>query len=267
MNIIKKQGGYTMVLFLAFITAITLSGFSLYDNGIVATERIRIQNTADATAYSTMTVLTRDMNFIAYTNRAMVGNQVAIAQMVGLSSWIHMLDTAADNLNTLAQLTYAFPPVGVWLNQVTSAIQQATSAGKTGIDYFAEYFILATDNLNFVLSKAQDGFQLVTADMAFATYNKVAKANDKDIEIGLVGSTLAFGSLIQSWQDEINNNNSTSTKSSNNDELNRYKEFAGVVNDSRDPFSRNRSHDWIKKTTIIEFPGYYTKISLEKKRR
>lgn len=70
-----RQAGYASVLFLAIFAAIGLAVFSLYDSGVVATERVRLQNTADNVAYSTATMITRDMNVIAITNRAMVANQ------------------------------------------------------------------------------------------------------------------------------------------------------------------------------------------------
>lgn len=104
-----------MVLFLAFISSVLLAGFSLYDNGTVATERIRMQNTADATAYSTATVLARDMNFIAYTNRGMVANQVIIAQIIGMSSWIHMLDMFAERIDTIMDYVQIVAWVGTAL--------------------------------------------------------------------------------------------------------------------------------------------------------
>ncbi|MCL1080166.1 hypothetical protein D5R81_19105 [Parashewanella spongiae] len=83
-RVLKLQTGYASVLFLAVFAAIALAVFSLYDTGIVASERIRMQNTADNVAYSTTNMVTRDMNIIAITNRAMVANQVAIGQIVAL---------------------------------------------------------------------------------------------------------------------------------------------------------------------------------------
>src|SRR5690606_2686661 len=52
-----------------------------------AIEKIKLQNTADAAAYSAAVAEARDYNFSAYTNRAMVANQVAVAQFVGMTSW------------------------------------------------------------------------------------------------------------------------------------------------------------------------------------
>ncbi len=44
---IASQRGYASVLFLAIFAAIGLAMFALYDAGVVANERVRLQNTAD----------------------------------------------------------------------------------------------------------------------------------------------------------------------------------------------------------------------------
>ncbi|MGG2041243.1 hypothetical protein [Burkholderia gladioli] len=56
--------------------------------------KIQLQNTADASAYAAALLQARDYNFSAYTNRAMIANQAAVAQMVGLKSFVDMLDRA-----------------------------------------------------------------------------------------------------------------------------------------------------------------------------
>ncbi len=261
----QKQKGYTMVLFIAFIIAVLLAGFSLYDNGTVASERIRMQNTADATAYSTMNVLSRDMNFIAYTNRAMVANQVAMAQMVGLSSWIHMLDRMIQNIDDVATWAQLFPPVGVPLKRVTKIIATITDKGKRAFDKFAGFTIKALDAYGLVISKSQHGFQIITVDMAVATYNEVSKANDADIKQGFVTGTYAAMTLAKTWKKELDRNKYASTRRGRDQKrwLARYREFAGVVRDSRDPFSSKRSRPWMN-WIGAGLAGFSLKASIQK---
>ena len=59
-------------------------------------EKIKLQNTADAAAYSAAVAEARDYNFSAYTNRAMVANQVAVAQFVGMTSWFRNMSAFAN---------------------------------------------------------------------------------------------------------------------------------------------------------------------------
>lgn len=191
-----SQHGYTMVLFLAFITSSLLAAMALYDSNTVATERMRMQNTADATAYSTVNVMTRDMNFIAYTNRGMVANQVAIGQAVGLSSWIHMLDKSAENIDDVASLLQWVPYVGPVLKKITSVIQKATGMAKKGIDKGAKIVVTVAEASLTMLTRAQRAFQLAAAEMAIATYRGVSKANDDQIKTNLLIGGASYASLL-----------------------------------------------------------------------
>jgi len=235
-----------MVLFLAFIASILLAGFSLYDNGTVATERIRMQNTADATAYSTATVLARDMNFIAYTNRGMVANQVAIAQVVGMNSWIHMIHHLSENLDYIGSLVSWVPVIGQIIKNITRAVKKVAKSVKKVFDSGSGPFVKGTDWIIGILSGAQIAFQIATADMATATYREVAQANDKDIKTDVINSLLSYTSMITSWKEEVSYNEKASSKGGSKAklQLKNYRDFAAIVNGSRDRFSSQRSYAW-----------------------
>lgn len=81
------QRGQALVLSLFVVGVVILAMVALYSMGQQTINKIRLQNTADAAAYSAAVAQARDYNFAAYTNRAMVANQVAVAQVVGLTSW------------------------------------------------------------------------------------------------------------------------------------------------------------------------------------
>ena len=70
-----------MPLTVIFIGAVLLSLWIMFDSGRIQTEKIKLQNTANNAAYSSATLAARDFNFAAYTNRAMVANQVAIGDL------------------------------------------------------------------------------------------------------------------------------------------------------------------------------------------
>ncbi len=69
--------------------------FFLFNTGQLTREKTKLVNTADAVAYSAGVMNARALNYEAYTNRAMVANTVAIAQLVSLSSWVQYVDTLA----------------------------------------------------------------------------------------------------------------------------------------------------------------------------
>ena len=61
-------------------------------------EKIRLQNNADAAAYSLATVEAKTFNFFAYANRAMIGHYVS---MMVWASWLSFLSFMEDLLNQL----------------------------------------------------------------------------------------------------------------------------------------------------------------------
>ena len=103
----SAQRGQALVFVTIVMLVVMLALVTMYSMGQLTTAKMKLQNTADAAAYSAALAQARDYNFSAYTNRAMVANQVVIAQLVGLTSW-------ARNYNdTFATLT----PQVEWMAQ------------------------------------------------------------------------------------------------------------------------------------------------------
>jgi len=82
-----RQSGQSSVFVIVFLGITILSLVFLYKAGKLTSEKMELQNAADGVAYSVAILEARDLNFMAYTNRAMVANEVAIGQAVGLASW------------------------------------------------------------------------------------------------------------------------------------------------------------------------------------
>ncbi len=83
----RGQRGQSSVFVIVFLGITILSLVFLYKAGKLTSEKMELQNAADGVAYSVAILEARDLNFMAYTNRAMVANEVAIGQAVGLASW------------------------------------------------------------------------------------------------------------------------------------------------------------------------------------
>lgn len=86
------QKGQALVYGLFIMAAGAAGTFFFFNTGQLYHEKSRLVNTADMVAYSAGVMNARALNFQAYTNRAMIANTVAIAQLVSLSSWIQYVD-------------------------------------------------------------------------------------------------------------------------------------------------------------------------------
>ncbi len=108
----RFQSGQAVILILLLTVAVVLVGLSLLNTGILASEKMQLQNAADATAYSVSTIEARDLNFAAYTNRSMIANEVALGQMVGLMSHADMISSLPGWWGVYFSQFYPVPVVG-----------------------------------------------------------------------------------------------------------------------------------------------------------
>jgi hypothetical protein len=61
--------------------------FFLFNAGQLTQDKDKLIITADATAYSAGVMHARALNYTAYANRALIANEIAVAQMVSVASW------------------------------------------------------------------------------------------------------------------------------------------------------------------------------------
>lgn len=237
----QRQAGYASVLFLAIFAAIALAVFSLYDSGVVATERVRLQNTADNVAYSTATMVTRDMNVIAITNRAMVANQIAIGQVVALASWTNMIHEFTGNLETIGDWIQWIPYVGPIIEKLTEVMHKGTTVLRNAIKSGAGPFILAQDKLITILQTLQRINHEATLASGISLYDEAIKLNDPDVQASPLVNAYNFTNFIQAYRGSTDYFE-RSQISSKSQTAQRFGEFGNVVNDSRDQMMANRGY-------------------------
>ncbi len=97
-----NQSGQASVFVIALIGIVLVSTIFLYQSGRLTSEKMQLQNAADAAAFGASTLEARSLNFAAYTNRAMVANEVAVGQMVGMLSFVDELKTTGEYIDVYA---------------------------------------------------------------------------------------------------------------------------------------------------------------------
>jgi hypothetical protein len=91
-----NQRGQASVFVLALLGVVLVCAIFLYQSGRITSEKMQLQNAADAAAFGASTLEARSLNFAAYTNRAMVANEVAVGQLIGLLSWADQLTQSEE---------------------------------------------------------------------------------------------------------------------------------------------------------------------------
>jgi hypothetical protein len=82
----RPAKGQALVMGLVVLFMGTITLFYLFGTGQISADKQRVTNAADAAAYSAALWRARVLNYDAYSNRAMIANEVAIAQTLTLVS-------------------------------------------------------------------------------------------------------------------------------------------------------------------------------------
>ena len=114
----RRRGitGQALVPALGFAALLAASLLWLADGGQRINDKIRLHNAADAAAYSAAQWQVRALNYQAYINRAIVANEVAIAQAVSLQSWAQYLQ---QTLSSTAAVGRLVPPAAATLQALS----------------------------------------------------------------------------------------------------------------------------------------------------
>lgn len=175
----KKQKGYAAVLTLVLFSALSLSLFAVFNSGQIVTHKLKLQNAVDSATYSAVNVVAREMNYMAYTNRAMVANQVAVGQLVALSSWSKQMVEVAGTINEIGKYAKYIPVVGTIIYTVTETLDTVVNAGDKLAQLAIKASVLLEQSVIRALSASQTAVHLATSVSFAKTFDTVLKDNNK----------------------------------------------------------------------------------------
>ncbi len=165
-----------------FATVLVVAALSLYRTGRLTSDKMELQNAADALAFSVSTVEARDLNFAAYTNRAMVANEVAIGQAIGMASWAYHWKSIGDFL--LEYNKYLTGPTLGISNSILPPMAQAfTIPGNifaTIMGGYAKAMTAVNTNVNFAYGIAQQIYHMASIVNTLGLLDESIKANAPD---------------------------------------------------------------------------------------
>ncbi|RUO80494.1 hypothetical protein CWI84_05405 [Idiomarina tyrosinivorans] len=118
-----KQRGQVLILGLAAMILLATLFFGVSSMGQRVRQQWYIQNVADDAASSAALLMSRQLNYLALSNRAIIGNQVAIAQWLGIASWVQMVKVLS--LNTSSAV--AWLPIANTVTRVLAGIMTVVS--------------------------------------------------------------------------------------------------------------------------------------------
>jgi len=264
----KLQRGQAAVFVLLFIPILAVSGFALFKSGKLTSNKMQLQNAADAAVYSMSTVEARDLNFASYMNRAIVANEVAIGQLVGLASWAYHFKSFADYLDSYNQLILSPLTLGASNAVITPITSAWRGAGTTAVSVMKTIANVGTTvihNINKIYGYAQYGYHTVSIIFAVGVLDEVindngppgTKISDFGI-VSLIAHISTYGVLPNLPGDQFATAYRSNSKTSV-DEYDAaddgYARLAALIRDSRDPFTMARGWE-------LRPPGFPIEIDI-----
>lgn len=165
-----RQRGQVLVWTLATAAACVAVFLGVYGVGQANIEKQKMVNTADAAVYSAAMIEARTLNFEAYANRSIVANEVVIAQVVTLDSWLLYMARTAKNIGTILRFIPYANVVGQALVQASNVIKQVADNALPPIVPFEQGIITAW-------TAAREAAHVATYETAIETAVGVVKAN------------------------------------------------------------------------------------------
>jgi hypothetical protein len=149
----------------------------MYNAGQKITEKSHLTNAADAAAYSGAVWTARHLNFMAYTNRAMIANHIGVGHFVSYVSWVRYID---ETISFIANFAQFIPYAG----QYIEIVQEIIAEVREFTDEEAEVVIPIMDTWNASYRAAQMEAQASLAlNNLTELMRRTAQAYDPNIRI------------------------------------------------------------------------------------
>ncbi|QQC66732.1 pilus assembly protein TadG-related protein [Paraburkholderia ginsengisoli] len=179
---VASASGQALVPALLFLLVGCIGLYVAFNSFQMTSAKIKLQNTADAAAYSVAVLQARDYNFSAYTNRAMVANQVTAAQVVALKSWIDELDAtySLSNLDSTVNTLADHPAQWSTPKQIGKA---DIAPVRAALDALLPIVASDIGRLNRALSVAQANYHTAVFTAVPATADAIAQLNQPDTRV------------------------------------------------------------------------------------
>ena len=233
-----KHAGQALIAALAFAALLAGGSLLVFTLGQTVNDKLRLQNAADTSAFSAALWEARSLNFQAYTNRAIVANEVAIAQFVSLQSWSSYMGRTLGNTS---RVTAWVPAVGhalasvsqVW-GGVDRVLQSTLPVAEGAISHW---------NVD-VLAAAQGIMHQQALIGAADLVDTVAKATEPRAEVAAATRLFEVRNAT-GWQSGL-----TTRYRRGSGELRR---FSTLLGSARDGFTADRRAELLPSNPFIDF--------------
>ncbi|MCC5854854.1 MAG: hypothetical protein JJU10_04125 [Idiomarina sp.] len=222
----SRTSGQVLVLVALLIGGIALGTLGIVRLSQQAHEQVHVHHVAQHAADAAGVIAARDLNFKAITNRALLANEIAIGQLLGLNAWFMM---SRETSQRIALYTSWIPYVNAVTQHLARMMQGLEPALRQGIEagVILQQLILAG------LEAAQWVFHQAAWITTISTIEEVIKGGSEDYELVLLNHQTLMD-LQHVWfrfQNRTQGNRAA-------------QEYVRLTSESRDGFTRERRYRW-----------------------
>lgn len=221
--------GYLSAFMLPIIAGLLFLFLAITASQQTLQQRWHLQSAADGMVHSAATIMAREFNVLAVLNRAIIANQVAQAQLLGLSSWYRNIATASERL---AQVTSWIP----YVNAVTAQISQVIETVDQPLQGFIEIGLIAQEALISAIQVVQLMVRFSFAQIVPEALAELARLQGVESHSWSLVHSPGLIEFPWLWWTFI------PPQSAARDD----QRLAQLVRRSRDPFSTARSYNWFR---------------------
>lgn len=180
---VAGASGQALVPALIFLLVGCIGLYVAFNSFQMTSARIKLQNTADAAAYSAAVLQARDYNLSAYLNRAMVANQVTVAQAVALKSWVDDLDNLYTSGQTDQYINLFADNAATKWNAPKARGKLDTGPARATLDALLPTLVKGVDSINRSISNLQTAFHTGLFAAVPQLADTVARRNQPDTHV------------------------------------------------------------------------------------
>ncbi len=262
------QAGQAIVFIVAMLPVIFLSILVVYNTAVSTREKMKLQNTADATTYSASVLTARSLNYLAYTNRAMAANEASIATLASVQTSLGAFITSAANIQEGRVIAKGFegmrnleasrlpPPEGpIFALRYAKNVLQAERLQRT-VDRIAGFVEPAAKPmqvgvdmlrlLNQGISASQVAMLASTAAQLPQVIKDVLHANDPDVTVPTGETAILATKFVADLGLYLKSYHQSANGPFSEEEFNEVLRFAHAAQATRDDWTKERRFlpDW-----------------------
>lgn len=180
------QNGQVLPVLLAVISIAIAALLMSHRTGRAIGQESTLVNAADAAAYSAGNWAARQLNLMAYTNRAMVANHIAVGHLVAYISWLRYAEDASDQI---ARYSAYLPYVGAATRSANDLLRGVLTASERA----SWGYINTVDALHGLMTLSQlQARRALAPDVMASVMRRVAHTYDEDFKVNRGGELTAI---------------------------------------------------------------------------